>query len=74
MPKLYTANWCVKCGAVKRNLDLTKYKVIQIDEMSDSEIANLGIKQIPTIELDTGERIYVGDWSKEKLNKLPQEP
>lgn len=71
MPKLYTAKWCVKCNTVKRNLDLTKFKVIQIDEMSDLEIAEIGIRQIPTIELDNGERIYVGNWSKEKLNKLP---
>lgn len=70
--KLYGASFCQKCKAIEKNLiDLNiKFEKIDATTLSQSELEEKHISQIPTLEFAAGKIFYVGDMSKSKLQKL----
>lgn len=51
-PKIYSADWCMKCRSLKKTLDRlgVSYDVIDISKLSEKEYAS--IRELPTIEYD----------------------
>lgn len=58
MTKLYSAEWCGACRTARNALDARgiEYTYIDVDEHPE-EVAMLGIRSIPVIVRDDGERM-----------------
>ena len=51
-PKIYSADWCMKCRSLKNTLDRlgVSYDVIDISKLSEKEYVS--IRELPTVEYD----------------------
>lgn len=51
-PKIYSADWCVKCRSLKKTLDRlgVSYDVVDISKLTEEEYAS--IRELPTIEFN----------------------
>lgn len=51
-PKIYSADWCVKCRSLKKTLDRlgVSYDVVDISKLSEEEYAS--IRELPAIEFN----------------------
>lgn len=53
-PKIYSADWCMKCRSLKNTLDRlgVSYEVIDISKLSEEEEEYASIRELPTIEFN----------------------
>lgn len=51
---LYSATWCTKCRQIK-NFVADHVKIEIVDNYTDEEIKELGLKGLPTLQTDDGE-------------------